>query len=77
MTALKTAPWRICLKSDKVALCRRYKDYALVGKWHGYRAFHVDSAPNLARDQWMLMYRLSNSKLVFVRTGTHEEMYGK
>lgn len=76
MVALKSAMADL-LKSDEETLVRRYKDHALVGKWQGYRAIHVDSTPNPAKDQWVLMYKLCGRELVFVRTGTHEEVYGK
>lgn len=74
--ALKTAIADL-LHSDEKALGRHYKDHALIGKLQGYRAIHVDSVPNPARDQWVLMYKLCGRELVFVRTGTHEEVYGK
>lgn len=76
MAALKVAIAEL-LTSDEGQLSRRYKDHAFVGSWLGYRAIHVDSAPNPAKDQWVLMYKLSGNELVFVRTGTHEEVYGK
>ena len=76
MPALKAAIAEL-LKSDEEVLGRRYKDHALVGKWQGYRSIHVDSAPNPAKDQWVLMYKLQGEELVFVRAGTHEEVYGK
>lgn len=74
--ALKSAITDL-LNSDSHALDRRYKDHVLVGKWQGYRSIHVDSAPNPAKDQWVLMYKIHDHELVFVRTGTHEEVYGK
>ena len=74
--ALKTAMDDL-LRSDEKGMNRRYKDHALKGTWKGYRAIHVDSAPNPAKDQWVLMYKLHDHELVFVRTGTHEEVYGK
>lgn len=76
MQSLKVAMSDL-LKSDDEVLGRRYKDHALMGGWQGYRAIHVDSAPNPAKDQWVLMYKLCDGELIFVRTGTHEEVYGK
>lgn len=76
MAALKAAIAEL-LASGEEQLSRRYKDHALVGPWLGYRAIHVDSAPNPAKDQWVLIYKLSGNELVFVRTGSHEEVYGK
>lgn len=74
--ALKVAIADI-LSSDESPLGSRYKDHALVGKFQGYRAIHVDSAPNPARDQWVLMYQRTGAEIIFVRTGTHDEVYGK
>jgi len=76
MTVQKAAIAEL-LVSDEEQLSRRYKDHVLVGSWLGYRAVHVDSAPNPAKDQWVLMYKLSGNELVLVRTGAHEEVYGK
>lgn len=76
MAALETA-MRDLLKSDEEELEARYNNHALVGNWQGYWAIHVDSAPNPAKDQWVLMYKRSGDELVFVRTGTHKEVYGK
>lgn len=74
--ALKTAISDL-LASDNISLSKRYKDHALVGKLQGYRALHVDSAPNPAKDQWVLLYKQLDGELLFMRTGTHEEVYGK
>lgn len=76
MAALKTAMSDL-LASDETVLSKRYKDHELVGNFKGYRAIHVDSAPNPAKDQWVLMYKVQDNELVFVRTGTHKEVYGK
>lgn len=76
MDSLKQAMLDL-LSSDNTPLGPRYKDHALVGSMQGYRAIHVDSAPNPPKDQWVLLYKISGSELVFVRTGTHEEVYGK
>lgn len=76
MVALKNTMADL-LKSDEEALSRRYKDHALVGRWQGYRAIRVDSALSLAKDQWVLMHKLYDRDLAFVRTGTYEEVYGK
>lgn len=65
------------LKSDTCELDNRYRDHALTGALEGYRSIHVDSAPNPPKDKWVLMYRLSDTELMLVRTGTHDEVYGK
>ena len=50
MAALRVAIAEL-LTSDEGQLSRRYKDHALVGLWLGYRAIHVDSAPNPAKER--------------------------
>ncbi|SFX44975.1 type II toxin-antitoxin system YafQ family toxin [Olsenella sp. kh2p3] len=65
------------LMSDTCELDNRYRDHALTGALEGYRSIHVDSAPNPPKDKWVLMYRLSDTELMLVRTGTHDEVYGK
>lgn len=76
MGALKQAISDL-LASDNKPMDMRYKNHALVGSWQGYRAIHVDSAPNPAKDRWVLLYKIQEHKLVLVRTGTHQEVYGK
>lgn len=76
MDALQSAMLDL-LNSDTAPLSPRYKDHALVGTWQGYRAIHVNSAPNPPKDQWILLYKLYENEVIFVRTGTHEQVYGK
>lgn len=65
------------LASDGTTLSPRYRDHALAGPCAGYRSLHVDSAPNPPKDTWVLMYRILGNELIFVRTGTHDNVYGK
>jgi len=48
----------------------RYKDHALTGKWHLHRELHIES-------DWLLIYRfIPNEQIVvFVRTGTHSDLF--
>lgn len=64
-------------KSDETPLDPSYKNHALIGSFQGYRAIHVDSSPNPPKDQWVLMYKISDSEISLVRTGTHKDVYGK
>lgn len=50
----------------------KYKDHSLSGNWVSYRECHI--APD-----WLLIYRIENSRLVLVlvRTGTHSDLFGK
>ena len=65
------------MRSDEIALSPRYKDHALTGSRQGYHAIHIDSAPNPPKDKWVLIYKVIGGKIILVRTGTHEEVYGK
>lgn len=63
--------------SDKAALPAQYKDHALAGALKGFRGLHVDSAPNPPRDKWVLLYEIQEGEIHLLRTGTHDEVYGK
>lgn len=65
------------MSSDEVPLDQRYRDHALKGRYSGYRSIHVDAAPNPPRDTWVLMYKVVDGEILFTRTGTHAEVYGK
>ncbi len=49
-------------------LNQRYRDHALTGNWHSHRELHIEN-------DWLLVYRLTNSSVVFVRTGTHSDLF--
>ncbi|MDJ1121167.1 type II toxin-antitoxin system YafQ family toxin [Olsenella sp. YH-ols2217] len=65
------------LASDSVPLPRAYGDHSLSGPLSGNRSIHVDSAPNPPADTWVLMYRRCGDEILLVRTGTHNEVYGR
>ncbi|MCL1909726.1 MAG: type II toxin-antitoxin system YafQ family toxin [Kiritimatiellaeota bacterium] len=46
----------------------RYKDHQLSGNWKGFRECHIKS-------NWLLIYRIVESSLVLVRTGTHDDLF--
>lgn len=62
---------------DETPLDERLRDHQLKGSLAGHRALHVDSAPNPAKDTWVLMYEIDGDEIYLQRTGTHEEVYGK
>ena len=45
-----------------------WRDHELVGHWGGHRECHVGG-------DFLLIYRLDDDKVVFVRTGTHAELF--
>lgn len=63
------------IEQDGVIL-KRIKDYALTGKWHGYREFHPARFGNYGKtyDDWSVIYQLNRGELVLVlvATGVHE-----
>ena len=46
------------------------RDHKLVGNYHGRRECH------LAGD-WLLIYKLEGNTVIFERTGSHSELFGK
>ena len=45
-----------------------WKDHQLAGDWSGHRECHVGG-------DFPLIYRLDDDKIVFVRAGTHAELF--
>ena len=52
------------------ALPLKYRDHALVGNYRGFRECHIE------RD-WLLIYTISNEKLILTaaRTGSHSDLF--
>lgn len=44
------------------------KDHLLSGNYSGYRECHVQS-------DWLLIYQLKDTSIVFDRTGTHSDLF--
>ena len=55
------------LLTDK-ELESRYRPHLLSGDWSGYSECHIEP-------DWLLIYRLTNSELHLVRTGTHSDLF--
>lgn len=49
-------------------LGRKQKDHSLKGEWVGYRECHLS-------DDWLLVYRVDGNEIMFVRTGTHTDIF--
>lgn len=58
--------------ANDAPLPAEWKDHPLVGEWTGYRECHVGG-------DFLLIYKLDDGKdfdiVVFVRTGTHAELF--
>ena len=49
-------------------LSPQLKDHPLVGNWKGYRECHIGP-------DWLLIYKRTETEIVFVRTGDHSELF--
>jgi mRNA interferase YafQ len=54
--------------ADGKKLNIRYKDHPLHGEFNDCRECHV-------QPDWLLIYMLTSSELVLVRTGTHSDLF--
>ncbi len=45
----------------------KFRDHDLIGNWKGCRECHLES-------DWLLIYRIDNGSIVFIRTGSHSEV---
>lgn len=57
------------LASEK-GLEARYRDHALLGEYKDCRECHIEP-------DWLLIYLLSGTELVLVRTGTHSDLFDR
>jgi mRNA interferase YafQ len=48
----------------------RHHDHKLKGSWIGYRECHVEP-------DWLLIYKPLPDAILFVRTGTHQDLFGR
>jgi mRNA interferase YafQ len=54
---------------NKKNLPAKYKNHILIGKLKGYFDCHI-------KDNWVLLYKLTDEELILVRTGTHADVLG-
>lgn len=47
----------------------KHRDHKLTGPYQGFRECHI-------RPDWLLLYRLTETELILVRTGTHADLFG-
>ncbi|KAF1080332.1 MAG: YafQ toxin protein [Candidatus Rifleibacterium amylolyticum] len=45
----------------------RFRDHDLIGNWKGCRECHLGP-------DWLLIYRIEDDTIVFIRTGSHSEI---
>lgn len=58
----------LVLLSEQKALPSSYRDHALKGRWNGYRDAHIEP-------DWILIYRVTETELWLVRTGSHADLF--
>jgi len=49
-------------------LDRKYRDHILIGNFHQRRECHIEP-------DWLLIYRLDESRIIFERTGNHGDLF--
>jgi len=54
------------VKDEK--LSQEYRDHVLVGQYKGTRECHIEP-------DWLLIYELAESEVVFIRTGSHSDLF--
>ncbi|MBU0693868.1 MAG: type II toxin-antitoxin system YafQ family toxin [Candidatus Omnitrophica bacterium] len=53
---------------EKKTLVSKYKDHKLVGNFTECRECHIEP-------DWLLIYRVENDSIFFIRTGTHSDLF--
>ncbi len=66
MEKLKTV---MSLLAEGKPLPEKNRDHKLTGNWKNHRECHIEP-------DWLLIYRIYNDALEFVRTGSHAELFG-
>ena len=49
-------------------LASKYRDHVLVGQYKGTRECHIEP-------DWLLIYELAEGEIVFIRTGSHSDLF--
>jgi mRNA interferase YafQ len=53
---------------EEKPLDRKYRDHSLVGNFRDRRECHIEP-------DWLLIYRIDKSRIIFERTGAHAELF--
>jgi len=53
---------------EGVPLPKKYHDHALSGNLQGNRECHIE-------DNWLLMYKSSETEIILIKTGSHDDFY--
>ena len=60
------APMQLLI--DEKPLPVSYVDHPLTSNWKGYRDLHIEQ-------DWLLIYRITDSIIRFERTGSHSDLF--
>ena len=60
----------VTMLAEGKTLPETYRDHALIGSYHNARECHI-------RPDWLLIYSISNEKLILelMRTGSHSDLF--
>lgn len=53
---------------DEERLDAKYKDHKLIGNYKNRRECHIEP-------DWLLIYKIEDSGIIFERTGTHSDLF--
>jgi mRNA interferase YafQ len=53
---------------NEESLNAKYKDHKLIGNFRGRRECHIEP-------DWLLIYKVADSEIIFERTGTHSDLF--
>ncbi|MCG6138960.1 type II toxin-antitoxin system YafQ family toxin [Leptospira bandrabouensis] len=53
---------------DDIPLSTKHKDHKLIGNYKNRRECHIEP-------DWLLIYKLDQSSIIFERTGTHADLF--
>ena len=60
----------LALIANDAPLGPEWLDHPLKGEWAGYRECHIGG-------DFLLIYKLDADLIIFVRTGTHADLFGE
>jgi mRNA interferase YafQ len=68
----KTEKLKLMLRSliEEEELDPIHRDHKLIGDWLGRRECHIES-------DWLLIYKIEDERIIFERTGSHSDLFGK
>ena len=58
----------VAILANEELIPTEYRDHELSGRWSGIRDIHIEA-------DWLLLYQITGSDLVLVRTGKHKDLF--